>query len=75
MLNLVVKTLVFVLAAVSIASAASTPARDVVYHCSLDGVTETCPVGYRCCGPFFEPIGGTTFSGTCHQGTTGVCPL
>ncbi|KAJ7586793.1 hypothetical protein C8J56DRAFT_107182 [Mycena floridula] len=69
------KTFAFVLAAVSLANAASTPARDTVFHCSSDGVIEQCPTGYRCCGPFFTPLGGTTATGTCFEGTTGVCPL
>ncbi|KAF9060313.1 hypothetical protein BDP27DRAFT_1339796 [Rhodocollybia butyracea] len=39
-----------------------------VYHC--DGPDETCPPGYRCCGPISVEYGGT-----CFLGTKGICPL
>ncbi|PPR04723.1 hypothetical protein CVT24_011844 [Panaeolus cyanescens] len=36
----------------------------------------TCPKGWRCCGPFISSLSDSgSATGTCHQGTTGVCPL
>ncbi|KJA14611.1 hypothetical protein HYPSUDRAFT_92286 [Hypholoma sublateritium FD-334 SS-4] len=56
------------------ALATPTPqASSIVYHCGFNEVTgkaQTCPSGYRCCGPISATLGGT-----CFAGLTGACPL
>ncbi|KIK01941.1 hypothetical protein K443DRAFT_677957 [Laccaria amethystina LaAM-08-1] len=39
------------------------------------GDYQSCPVGYRCCGPLIlDPETGESY-GTCFKGATGICPL
>ncbi|KAF9564897.1 hypothetical protein CPC08DRAFT_704957 [Agrocybe pediades] len=67
-----IATLVAFLAMVSQVLASPTPGDSPdmpVFHCGGEN-NQSCPSGFRCCGPFTLENGGT-----CHQGTRGVCPL
>ncbi|KAF8883334.1 hypothetical protein CPB84DRAFT_1850979 [Gymnopilus junonius] len=61
----------FVTTLAFVSQALATPAPQgstTVYHCNGPS-GETCPTGYRCCGPLLVGVGGT-----CYLGTTGICP-